>query len=209
MWGLVERGLRARACVCACVRVRVRACACVRARVRVCVCVCAAGYRRREGGSFSPAGWEAIPPPGKDDNLGPSAFSAPRRPELLKLASFTSLPRSLPCCGPRRCPCHRHRPERVSLHARPARAWGMCSASYEDALDMRYEHGRARALSHMHVELGGVGTQAALTPLSGRRTRTSEQSAPDDHRCCSTSIMEQPLVFFHLQRQCCAGGGQA
>ena len=41
----------------------------------------------------------------------------------------------------------------------------MSSASYEDDLDMRYEHGRARALSHMQVELGGVGTQAALRHL--------------------------------------------
>ena len=39
----------------------------------------------------------------------------------------------------------------------------MNSASYEDTVNMRYEHGRARALSHMHVELDGVGAHAMLS----------------------------------------------
>ena len=65
---------------------------------------------------------------------------------------------------------------------------------------MRYEHGRARTLSHMQVELGGVGTQAALTPLSVRRTHTSEQLAPDNRRRCSTPVVEQPLAVVDLRR---------
>ena len=65
----------------------------------------------------------------------------------------------------------------------------MNSVSYEDDVDMRFKQGRARALSHMPVEQGGVGTKAALTPLSGRRTRTSEQPAPDDRRHRITLMM--------------------
>ena len=50
----------------------------------------------------------------------------------------------------------------------------MNSVSYKDALDMQMVHMRARALLHMHVKLGRVGTQAALPDVSGMRACTSE-----------------------------------
>ena len=65
---------------------------------------------------------------------------------------------------------------------------------------MRYEHGRARALTHPHFSTYQVGLQATLSPLGGRHTRTFEMPAPDDRGSCSTPTMQQPPMMVHLRR---------
>ena len=69
---------------------------------------------------------------------------------------------------------------RVALRAGPAQACVMNSVSYEDALDMWYKHGRARALLHGHTCAWQCRGARALSHLGSRLESTFSAAEVDN-----------------------------